>query len=97
MAFSLSIYVIHIYFVFCIPTEKELENVVLLGDFNTYQDFEWPLEVFTDTEIRPENSCFDMVRADAKGPNTILADVWSVHAADKLLGFTFSNMVRILF
>ncbi|XP_052823295.1 uncharacterized protein LOC106882624 isoform X2 [Octopus bimaculoides] len=73
-------------------SEKELENVVLLGDFNTYQDFEWPLEVFTDTEIRPENSCFDMVRADAKGPNTILADVWSVHAADKLSGFTFSNM-----
>lgn len=73
-------------------SEKRLDNVILLGDFNTYSDFEWPLRIFTDKSIKPVNLCYDMVMPEAKRPKIIFSDVWQSKPKQTTSGLTFSNM-----
>ncbi|WAR26009.1 hypothetical protein MAR_011713 [Mya arenaria] len=74
--------------------KKQMENVVLIGDFNTYNDYEWPINLVTSDRWSSKNPCYryankpDILIHHGK---TSYKDAWiAVHPhAD---GLTFSNM-----
>ncbi|KAK3579046.1 hypothetical protein CHS0354_029903 [Potamilus streckersoni] len=78
-------------------TEHKLHNLVILGDFNTYVDFEWPVSMLTG-----EAGTRDKLNPCSKGlgilfpslPTQIgrFKDAWTEIHNDRNVGFTFSNM-----
>lgn len=69
--------------------------MVILGDFNTYKDFEGPFQLFTARALDKRNPCLKKIQRMSSsfmknvGP---LTDAWlSIHPDQK--GLTFSNMV----
>ncbi|KAK6177334.1 hypothetical protein SNE40_015455 [Patella caerulea] len=67
---------------------KKLENVIIVGDFNTYEDYQYPVQVFTRKNNRVKNKC-DELRIGLPKLSRF-QDVWQNKSNKK--GFTFSNM-----
>jgi hypothetical protein len=66
-----------------------------LGDFNTYPDFEGPMDVLTDEKVW--SKCQNVARDVLFGAKrrVLLYDAWT-QCKDAKDGFTFSNMVGAL-
>ncbi|XP_046544528.1 uncharacterized protein LOC124254728 [Haliotis rubra] len=73
---------------------KLLKNVIIVGDFNTYMDYDAPVRVFTDRVVSPSNPCYSEMKAppnQAQTARVLMMDTW-VQSSSKGDGFTFSNM-----
>lgn len=74
--------------------ERRLQNIVILGDFNTYIDYNWPVQIFLDGKVTKDNPCWKAGGSiDLSGLQ--FKDAWLVTHQDES-GFTFSNMVCII-
>jgi len=73
---------------------KQLRNVIALGDFNTYSDFDWPMTLATNIPDKQRNLCHRYIsNSDMLTFPAPLKDAWlTVSTHDK--GLTFSNMVN---
>ncbi|KAL4234623.1 hypothetical protein ACF0H5_006264 [Mactra antiquata] len=70
---------------------NHLQNVIILGDFNTYNDYDWPIRLLTDDILKPSNQCWREINNKQYRSNIKFHDAWTtVHLNDK--GLTFSNM-----
>ncbi|CAH1784065.1 unnamed protein product [Owenia fusiformis] len=71
--------------------ENSLKNAIVVGDFNTYNHFEWPVQVLTLPDITPDNKCYRSARLVKRSEEFVLQDTWKdIHIVQP--GFTFSNM-----
>ncbi|KAL5014328.1 hypothetical protein ScPMuIL_008598 [Solemya velum] len=70
---------------------KGLRNVIVLGDFNTYSDYDWPLLMMTQRWVNHNSPCYHYLHMSPKPSNAILTDVWE-NSGHKNNGLTFSNM-----
>ena len=69
--------------------------MVILGDMNIYNDYIWPLRIFTEKIIKRNNPCAPYTQKQQKTNLTLLYDTWE--AGNKTgKGLTFSNMVCLL-
>lgn len=67
-------------------------NTVIMGDFNAYNDFEWPVKTIMEGTF-PLGDCH--LFSPGKSVGYGFVDAWtSVTHSDRDTGFTFSNMVR---
>ncbi|XP_064606868.1 uncharacterized protein LOC135471533 [Liolophura sinensis] len=77
-------------------TDLKLPNAVILGDFNTYTDFEWSAKVLTSTNRLKEElgPCYSTATSIIPKERIILeiADIWEATADSDHFSFTFSNM-----
>ncbi|XP_045166717.2 uncharacterized protein LOC123530085 isoform X2 [Mercenaria mercenaria] len=71
-------------------TKRRLHNVIILGDFNTYNDYNWPIEIFLRGRVTKDNPCWK-VRKDADLSGLHFKDAWLV-VHPKEDGLSFSNM-----
>ena len=71
-----------------------MKNVIILGDFNTYNDFENPLELLTLKwgQEKTLTKCLEE-HGNLGHRSTYFVDAWVQSFAQTRLGLTFSNMV----
>ncbi|KAH3893227.1 uncharacterized protein LOC127859717 isoform X1 [Dreissena polymorpha] len=71
--------------------KRDMKNVILLGDFNTYNDYEWPVRLVTD-KLDHNNPCTRLINSKWPSMNKgLYKDAWiSTNPEEK--GLTFSNM-----
>ncbi len=68
--------------------------MILLGDFNTYSDYEWPIQILIGAATDLHNRCPPTTKQHhlLGTKDTSLIDSWkALHANEQ--GLTFSNMV----
>ncbi|KAK3101761.1 hypothetical protein FSP39_006160 [Pinctada imbricata] len=71
---------------------KKLTHTVILGDFNTYKDFDMPVQLLTHTSRMSLGKCSSQLESYMK-KTSAFQDAWKVvHALDGDNGYTFSNM-----
>ncbi|XP_046356611.2 uncharacterized protein LOC124135354 [Haliotis rufescens] len=73
---------------------KQMKNVIIVGDFNTYMDYDAPVRVFTDRVVTPSNPCYQEMKTPSDKAQTarvLMMDTW-IHSSSKGEGLTFSNM-----
>ena len=71
--------------------------MILLGDFNTYADYEWPLQILTGSATDLNNRCPPVTKQrHIMGTKDISLIDTLKFANPKDQGLTFSNMVRSL-
>lgn len=71
--------------------KRQLQNVILLGDFNTYNDYEGPIEIL-EGAVEKTNDCWKELSVPLLFHTyQQLSDVWKLSRSVKP-GFTFSNM-----
>ena len=78
---------------------NKLSNAVIAGDFNTYPDFPDPVELFMDRAGQPaseRNQCRKSIVSPLATAAQGFQDAWEAIHKDPS-GFTFSNMVGIVF
>ena len=70
------------------------ERSVLLGDFNVYNDFPWPVDGIMKGSFDKQGSCHAPLHFNLKGSNQAygFVDAWVTANGDST-GYTFSNMV----
>ena len=70
------------------------DRTVMMGDFNTYVDYEWPVEAVLNGFFLP-NGCPKPAGFEPVGTNQGYGfdDSWLTTNIDKSGGLTFSNMV----
>lgn len=70
-----------------------MTNVIFLGDFNTYNDFDWPVRLMTspNDDIQPQGCYQQQQQLGKSGP--VYTDVWEKTRKEEDKGLTFSNMV----
>lgn len=91
--FKSTFYLCYFLIIFLI-SGKRLKNVVLLGDFNTYNDFEAPMDLIT---FKPGHAMTHCKQELQQIGNRYINfdDSWQkLHGKDHT-GLTFSNMVTI--
>ena len=69
-----------------------MTNIVVMGDFNIYKDYEAPIDVFTHPSL-VDSQCADQVR-NFHYKSGIFKDSWNSLPRTSA-GLTFSNMVTI--
>ena len=72
------------------------DRTVIAGDFNTYSDYEWPVEAVLNGFFLP-NGCPKPVGFEPIGAEQGYGfdDSWSQTSVHEERGLTFSNMVRL--
>ncbi|XP_062587961.1 uncharacterized protein LOC134249646 [Saccostrea cucullata] len=71
--------------------ERSYRYVVILGDMNVYNDFEWPLKLLTSKRRTDFKGCIPQLESFRRKRQTFL-DAWTeVHGLEEA-GYTFSNM-----
>jgi endonuclease/exonuclease/phosphatase family metal-dependent hydrolase len=72
------------------------DRTVIAGDFNTYSDYEWPVEAVLNGFFLP-NGCPKPVGFEPIGAEQGYGfdDSWSQTSVHEESGLTFSNMVRL--
>lgn len=75
-----------------------MKNVIILGDFNTYNDFEQPLELLT-LKSGQDNSLTKCIKENSNlgMRSTYFDDAWVQSFGHQKPGLTFSNMVSIMY
>ena len=72
------------------------ERSVVLGDFNAYEEFNWPIAAILKGSFTPQGGCtadkFFEPQDSSRGYGYV--DAWSTTNGDKK-GYTFSNMVGL--
>lgn len=72
------------------------DRTVIVGDFNTYSDYEWPVEAILNGFFMPKGcpkpEDFEPIGA---GQGYGFDDSWPMTNLDKRGGLTFSNMVSL--
>ena len=93
MIIYIHIFKVHLFIKHCIVGLK-LRNVIILGDFNTYNDFESPIDMMTLTQ-KPEQTMTgcNLEQRNIGNRFTRFDDAWQKLHGNKDLGLTFSNMV----
>ena len=74
-------------------TAKNLRDVVIIGDFNVYQNFEWPIKLALGESKNGANPCWSYAVRYGVSQAGTFKDAWKV-GGGKGNGFTFSNMVN---
>ena len=70
--------------------------MILLGDFNTYKDYDYPLHILSQVDGKKESFCPKASqRLLALNSRVHLLDAWT-QANPKSTGYSFSNMVSEL-
>ncbi|KAJ8301501.1 hypothetical protein KUTeg_020488 [Tegillarca granosa] len=69
-----------------------MTNVIILGDFNTYNDYEWPIRLMTSPkdDIQTQG-CFQQQQQLGKF-RSVYIDAWEKTKKEEEKGLTFSNM-----
>uniref|UniRef100_A0A0B6ZLI3 Endonuclease/exonuclease/phosphatase domain-containing protein n=1 Tax=Arion vulgaris TaxID=1028688 RepID=A0A0B6ZLI3_9EUPU len=70
-----------------IVKDHQLENVIILGDFNAYADYESPVNLFTS---RRNSVC--LVSSEINSHRRLFKDAWLLSGKQPFEGLTFSNM-----
>lgn len=75
---------------------KGLKNLILLGDFNTYNDYEWPIKMLTEGPKGKGrgNRCYRTMAQSDIEIDEVFTDAWPATHPDAA-GLTFSNMVCV--
>jgi hypothetical protein len=70
------------------------DRTVIVGDYNTYSDYEWPVEAVLNGFFLP-NGCPKPIGFEPVGSEQGYGfdDSWPMTSLDKEGGLTFSNMV----
>ena len=71
------------------------KHVVVLGDFNTYPDYEQPVQYLMGNTSDLHNSCQVNLNKMFKFPSSHLSDAWILKHSLNAPGYTFHNMVSI--
>jgi endonuclease/exonuclease/phosphatase family metal-dependent hydrolase len=74
------------------------ERSVVLGDFNAYEDFPWPVTAILKGSFAADGACIPDKFFDPQdaGRGYGYVDAWQVsHSNEK--GYTFSNMVSVVY
>ncbi|XP_060581006.1 uncharacterized protein LOC132737690 isoform X1 [Ruditapes philippinarum] len=71
-------------------TSRRLRNVIIMGDFNTYNDYNWPIDIFLDGKVTKDNPCWK-ISQNVNLFRLKFKDAWLNVNAEKS-GLTFSNM-----
>ncbi|XP_041348088.1 uncharacterized protein LOC121367786 [Gigantopelta aegis] len=72
-------------------SSRKLTDVVIIGDMNIYNDYGWPLRIFTDRKIKGNNPCSPYTQKLEKHNFTLFYDSWET-GNNTGKGLTFSNM-----
>ena len=73
-------------------SEARLSNVITVGDFNTYKDFDLPLSLLAQLKSVANSVCYEMKPKYRQKYSIVLNDAWAMLNPSKK-GLTFSNMV----
>ena len=76
-----------------IAERQSFSDIIILGDFNAYTDFEWPVSLLLEHDM--ESKCSNYIKAMGVRQHFFL-DAWKILYPNKP-GLTFSNMVDLSF